>query len=165
MEQTAVNFGLINQTYSTDTSCGKALSQWQRFEVYVNSLNARSGRDVVYKVLFMGRHGQGYHNAAETYYGTPAWNVLIPLCSFITNGANMFLPVLLFRAGWKRNSDMGRCSSHTNWNRTSPGCSCLLALPNRYSEDPVPSILLHVSSVPLPGDCKHNIFFSAATSG
>lgn len=22
----------------------------------------------------MGRHGQGYHNAAETYYGTPAWN-------------------------------------------------------------------------------------------
>lgn len=22
----------------------------------------------------MGRHGQGFHNAAETYYGTPAWN-------------------------------------------------------------------------------------------
>jgi broad specificity phosphatase PhoE len=22
----------------------------------------------------MGRHGEGYHNAAETYYGTPAWN-------------------------------------------------------------------------------------------
>lgn len=22
----------------------------------------------------MGRHGQGYHNAAESYYGTPAWN-------------------------------------------------------------------------------------------
>ena len=25
----------------------------------------------------MGRHGEGYHNAAETYYGTPAWNVRI----------------------------------------------------------------------------------------
>lgn len=22
----------------------------------------------------MGRHGEGYHNAAETFYGTPAWN-------------------------------------------------------------------------------------------
>ena len=22
----------------------------------------------------MGRHGEGYHNAAQTYYGTPAWN-------------------------------------------------------------------------------------------
>jgi broad specificity phosphatase PhoE len=22
----------------------------------------------------MGRHGEGYHNAAESYYGTPAWN-------------------------------------------------------------------------------------------
>lgn len=28
-----------------------------------------------YKVLYMGRHGEGYHNTAETYYGTPAWNV------------------------------------------------------------------------------------------
>lgn len=27
----------------------------------------------------MGRHGNGWHNAAETYYGTPAWNVRIPL--------------------------------------------------------------------------------------
>lgn len=23
----------------------------------------------------MGRHGDGWHNAAEAYYGTPAWNV------------------------------------------------------------------------------------------
>lgn len=28
-----------------------------------------------YKVLFLGRHGEGWHNAAESYYGTPAWNV------------------------------------------------------------------------------------------
>ncbi len=30
-----------------------------------------------YKLLVMGRHGQGFHNAAESYYGTPAWNVSI----------------------------------------------------------------------------------------
>lgn len=28
-----------------------------------------------YKVLFIGRHGEGYHNAAESYFGIPAWNV------------------------------------------------------------------------------------------
>lgn len=27
-----------------------------------------------YKVLFLGRHGEGWHNVAESYYGTPAWN-------------------------------------------------------------------------------------------
>ncbi|RMZ83473.1 hypothetical protein DV737_g1588, partial [Chaetothyriales sp. CBS 132003] len=26
------------------------------------------------QLLFLGRHGEGWHNAAETYYGTPAWN-------------------------------------------------------------------------------------------
>lgn len=40
-----------------------------------------------YKVLVMGRHGQGWHNAAESFYGTPAWNVslvdpsLTPACN------------------------------------------------------------------------------------
>lgn len=37
-------------------------------------LNQEAARNVDYKVLFMGRHGQGFHNAAESFYGTPAWN-------------------------------------------------------------------------------------------
>jgi len=71
--QTAVNFGLINKTYP-GTGAGNA-TQWQRFTQVVDSLNADSDLDTVYKVLFMGRHGEGFHNAAESYYGTPAWNV------------------------------------------------------------------------------------------
>lgn len=27
-----------------------------------------------YKVLYMGRHGEGYHNVAEAFYGTTAWD-------------------------------------------------------------------------------------------
>jgi broad specificity phosphatase PhoE len=27
-----------------------------------------------YTLLFLGRHGEGLHNAAESYFGTPAWN-------------------------------------------------------------------------------------------
>jgi broad specificity phosphatase PhoE len=30
--------------------------------------------NVQYKLIWMGRHGEGFHNAAESYYGTPAWN-------------------------------------------------------------------------------------------
>ncbi|RMZ91445.1 hypothetical protein DV736_g1310, partial [Chaetothyriales sp. CBS 134916] len=53
------NFGLINQSYPTDPKNGPKLSQWQRFNILL---------------LFLGRHGEGWHNAAESYYGTPAWN-------------------------------------------------------------------------------------------
>ncbi|KAL8734117.1 MAG: hypothetical protein Q9166_001602 [cf. Caloplaca sp. 2 TL-2023] len=70
------NFGLINRTYPTDAtydSDGRK-TQWQRFANQVFRLNRESGRKVQYKLLFMGRHGEGYHNAAESYYGTPAWN-------------------------------------------------------------------------------------------
>lgn len=78
-KQTQWNFGLLNRTYPTDKkSDSKKLTQWQRFENYVDYLNDKSGRNVNYKVLFMGRHGEGYHNAAESYFGTPAWNV----CTF-----------------------------------------------------------------------------------
>ena len=71
---TATNFGLINQSYPTDPSNGASLTQWQKFNILVASLNKKASRNAEYKLLFMGRHGEGWHNAAETYYGTPAWN-------------------------------------------------------------------------------------------
>ncbi|KAL8866390.1 MAG: hypothetical protein Q9174_006330, partial [Haloplaca sp. 1 TL-2023] len=49
-------------------------TQWQRFAHAVFRLNRSSGRFTQYKLLYLGRHGEGYHNAAESYYGTPAWN-------------------------------------------------------------------------------------------
>lgn len=77
--QAAVNFGLLNRTYPTDARFDPegAKSQWERFEHHVAHLNSGcSPRDNVrYKLLFMGRHGEGWHNAAESFYGTPAWNV------------------------------------------------------------------------------------------
>ncbi|KAG9229379.1 histidine phosphatase superfamily [Amylocarpus encephaloides] len=73
-DYTAQNFGLINRTYPTDNKCDRSFTQWQKFEHYVDTLNKRGGKNVDYKVLFLGRHGEGYHNVAESYYGTPAWN-------------------------------------------------------------------------------------------
>jgi len=75
-DYTTHNFGLIDRAYDTDQEYDPNLkkTQWQRFDYQVFRLNRDSGRKVQYKVLFMGRHGEGYHNVAESYYGTPAWN-------------------------------------------------------------------------------------------
>lgn len=70
---------MINRTYETDSDYDPhgRKPQWQRFEHYVKVLNAKAPKNVEYKVLYMGRHGEGYHNVAESYYGTPAWDVSI----------------------------------------------------------------------------------------
>lgn len=73
---TASNFGLINRTYPGDPSCPdhKHATQWQRLTHYISSLNKKAMKSERYRLLFMGRHGEGFHNAAESYFGTPAWN-------------------------------------------------------------------------------------------
>ena len=73
---TKENFGLINRTYSSDSTFkGKhGNTQWRRFAHQVAELNKAAPKHVEYKVLFMGRHGDGFHNDAQAFYGTPAWN-------------------------------------------------------------------------------------------
>ncbi|KAJ9311070.1 hypothetical protein DTO271D3_8659 [Paecilomyces variotii] len=72
----ASNFGLINRTYDTDEEFDPHgdKPQWERFENKIRSLARDSGKGVHYKVLFLGRHGEGYHNVAESFYGTEAWD-------------------------------------------------------------------------------------------
>lgn len=67
------NFGLISRSYPTDAE-GDDERQWKRFEKYVRSLAADAKENECVKVLFLGRHGQGWHNVAETKYGTKAWD-------------------------------------------------------------------------------------------
>ena len=69
------NFGLINRTYATDGNIHHHnLTQWQRFERQLSHFNYDAPHGTQYKLLYIGRHGDGYHNDAEAYYGTPAWN-------------------------------------------------------------------------------------------
>lgn len=79
MPKTKVNFGLIKRDYETDKVIDPdhIKSQWQRFAYYVKTLNNTAAASTQYKILFLARHGQGYHNVAERLYGTPAWNVSI----------------------------------------------------------------------------------------
>ncbi|EMC92228.1 hypothetical protein BAUCODRAFT_38246 [Baudoinia panamericana UAMH 10762] len=73
-DYTATNFGLINRTYDATSGVNTTLTQWQKFALQVEWLNNNAPLNTVYKVIWFGRHGEGYHNAAETFYGTPAWN-------------------------------------------------------------------------------------------
>ncbi|KAL6705087.1 putative phosphoglycerate mutase pmu1 [Coniothyrium glycines] len=66
------NFGLINRSYPSDTDTGSTL--WSRFEAHVRNLQSQAAPHESYKVLFLGRHGQGWHNVAESKYGTKAWD-------------------------------------------------------------------------------------------
>ncbi|WEW60203.1 putative phosphoglycerate mutase pmu1 [Emydomyces testavorans] len=69
-------FGLINQTYDTDKTFDPhhQKSQWERFKYKVLTLNKDAKPGIKYTLLYLGRHGQGYHNVAERYYGTEAWD-------------------------------------------------------------------------------------------
>ncbi|KAK5164794.1 putative phosphoglycerate mutase pmu1 [Saxophila tyrrhenica] len=68
------NFGLLERKYETDGSGDEGLTQWQRYAKYVRELNGASEAGTTYKVFYVGRHGEGYHNVAESKYGTKAWD-------------------------------------------------------------------------------------------
>ncbi|KAG1801943.1 histidine phosphatase superfamily [Suillus subaureus] len=57
-------FGLI------DRSDGR----WKTFRQKIGQLNTSSPASTQYKVFFVGRHGEGFHNVAEAKYGTEEWN-------------------------------------------------------------------------------------------
>ncbi|KAF2877169.1 phosphoglycerate mutase family protein [Massariosphaeria phaeospora] len=72
---TAANFGLIARDYPSDAPHDKTKkTQWQRLAQHIKTLNKHAPKAERYALLFLGRHGEGYHNAAESYLGTPAWN-------------------------------------------------------------------------------------------
>ncbi|KAF1833643.1 phosphoglycerate mutase family protein [Decorospora gaudefroyi] len=66
------NFGLINRSYDTDID--EEPPQWTRFSNHVRVLEHSKKPNESFKVLFLGRHGQGWHNVAEAKYGTKAWD-------------------------------------------------------------------------------------------
>lgn len=50
------------------------LKPWKEILDQLEKLNDDSGEDEVYKLAFLARHGQGYHNQAHAKYGNDAWN-------------------------------------------------------------------------------------------
>jgi len=78
---TQPSLGLIDQVYSNDDSedqPGKSLSEpkpWQRLKTYIEHLNTQAPKTVSFKILYLVRHGFGYHNEYMAKVGHDAWNV------------------------------------------------------------------------------------------
>ncbi|EIW59094.1 phosphoglycerate mutase-like protein [Trametes versicolor FP-101664 SS1] len=48
--------------------------RWGKFAKHIQDLNDAAPEGTRYKVFFLVRHGQGYHNVAEAKYGTTDWD-------------------------------------------------------------------------------------------
>jgi len=46
---------------------------WKSFKENIALLNEHAPQGTVYKVLFLGRHGEAFHNTVAQKYGTAAW--------------------------------------------------------------------------------------------
>jgi|SRR5687768_17938045 hypothetical protein len=82
---TQPQFGLIPRLYPGDGGDDDDKRDWSRFERHVRSLNAASTDNVFYKVLYLTRHGFGFHNKKEKEVGTPEWDVRLHPPSFSRN--------------------------------------------------------------------------------
>ncbi|KAI1463956.1 phosphoglycerate mutase-like protein [Daldinia caldariorum] len=73
--KTLPNMGLINRVYGTDAVFDPKgeKSQWERFVHYLESSNKNANDGVQYKLIFLIRHGQGYHNLKEAEVGRQQW--------------------------------------------------------------------------------------------
>jgi hypothetical protein len=78
LDQATTKMGIIKRSYPTDDTTEEE-SQWGRFATYVQHLNSAAKPGQVYKVLFLGRHGEGFHNVQEALVGTPMWDVRLPV--------------------------------------------------------------------------------------
>lgn len=73
---TLPSLGIIERKYPTDDQVAFGYSKpWARLKTYVEHLNEQESGQTSYKILYITRHGLGYHNVFEAEVGREAWNV------------------------------------------------------------------------------------------
>jgi hypothetical protein len=102
--QAKTSLGLIPRAYSIDGnfSYDTQTTQWEKFASYIHYLNRASVPKNKYKVLFLARHGEGYHNVASKFYGGDCWRVCSKTDFYCTAlKEKLTQAVLLVAEGWK----------------------------------------------------------------
>ncbi|KAK3626441.1 putative phosphoglycerate mutase pmu1 [Elasticomyces elasticus] len=108
-DYTKYNFGLIaaehypNEGNQIDY---KDRTPWQRFTSFLNALPATSPPGTQYRLLYLARHGEGYHNVAEAFYGTKAWDE--KWSRLDGNGTSVWSDAHLTAVGEQQARDAGR---------------------------------------------------------
>ena len=55
---------------------------WSALKQIVQELNQESDSLTAYKLVYIARHGEGWHNVAEAKYGSEQWNcVSLHVCT------------------------------------------------------------------------------------
>ncbi|KAL7958048.1 histidine phosphatase superfamily [Trichoderma compactum] len=70
---TLPGFGLIDRRYDADGDLEHEQTQWERFIHFLNHLNKEADGQARYKLIFVIRHGQGFHNVKEAQVGRADW--------------------------------------------------------------------------------------------
>jgi broad specificity phosphatase PhoE len=73
--------GLLDREYGDASIDNETLKPWVRLAQYLSNLNLNASEGTAYKVIFLTRHGFGYHNACMSRVGEEAWNVSVRCCS------------------------------------------------------------------------------------
>lgn len=73
------SFGLID----------KSTNAWQNLTSYINNLNAQADSQTAYKLMWMARHGEGWHNYAPTVLGDEAFSCVSLLSSRSASRSDM----------------------------------------------------------------------------
>lgn len=64
----------------------KSPTNWRNLTAAIQTLNLEANATTSYKLFYVARHGQGWHNVGESKYGTPAWDSVrlawIAICSY-----------------------------------------------------------------------------------
>ncbi|KAG8907881.1 hypothetical protein FRB99_001740 [Tulasnella sp. 403] len=95
---------------------------WTSFKKKIRTLNKEAKKGTSYKVLFLGRHGEGYHNVGQEYYGLDAWD-----------------------ANWGRLNGNGTMTWGPDAQLTSKGISQIIDVNNLLAHE-----LAHHGGIPLP---------------
>jgi broad specificity phosphatase PhoE len=66
-ETDETKFNYLNENFGV-------IGSWDDVVNDLDHLNKSSSSNETYKILFLARHGQGYHNLAHSQYGDKAWN-------------------------------------------------------------------------------------------
>ena len=76
-QTTKPGLGLIDRPYDSDAEFDPEhqKTQWERFVHHLDHLNTHGGEKSRYKLIYLIRHGEGFHNVKEAEVGTAEWEV------------------------------------------------------------------------------------------
>lgn len=120
---------------------------WDRFQAYVANLNEQDPGRMNYKVLYITRHGLGFHNAFMSTVSRHAWNVCLAATMSVRSLIELE-PLVTPRRRWRNR--LGGFAAQQRWRRTSKVIGSLLVrrrcrresrLSRNHLHEPVGSML------------------------